>query len=432
MKARVLQHGSPGQATGSIRIFWRHLEMMANTQRILAAARRLSARGPFRALSGSPAPITRCAFIGLGNMGAPMAHNFVSPASTSPSRRARRRAGAPRARRRRRTRGAERGRGGRGRRGRDDRTGRAAEEVYLGPSGLLASAPPARCSSTARPTPAARAASRRRRRRSAASSRRARLRRHGRRRGRHAHVHRRRRRRGRARARARGCSRAWARASARRWRRGQVAKICNNLLLGIMMAGTSERSGSAPRTASRPSALAHHARVSGNWVLQKYNPAPGVMESAPRRAATRAASPSSMPRTSDSRRAPRPAPATARRAIPLGTATGALSRRITPAAALAGLSSSSSRRRRAVAARGRLEKKGGGGVCARRGADFGTESGIVGRDRWRQRSHSRHIVWVRTLHTRPSTNCSAISAVDRPASRALQELIWRLIGDGPP
>ena len=267
--------------------------MMANTQRILAAARRLSARGPFRALSGSPAPITRCAFIGLGNMGAPMAHNLVrsgldvavydARGDDAPALRALVAAGARAAP----SAGAAAAEA--------DAVvtmlpdGRAAEEVYLGPSGLLASAPPGALlvdCSTGAPASARRIA--------AASAALARpggfidapvsggtagaeagtltfivgaddeavL----------------------ARAREGLLARMGASIEhAGGAGAGQVAKICNNLLLGIMMAGTSEalRLGAAHGVAPEALSRIMLASSGNNWVLQKYNPAPGVMESAP-------------------------------------------------------------------------------------------------------------------------------------------------------
>ncbi|WP_322998298.1 3-hydroxyisobutyrate dehydrogenase [Castellaniella sp.] len=64
---------------------------------------------------------------------------------------------------------------------------------------------------------------------------------------------------------------------------GQVAKICNNMLLGIQMAGTAEAlalgvaNGLDPRTLSDII-----AKSSGrNWATELYNPWPGVMDHAP-------------------------------------------------------------------------------------------------------------------------------------------------------
>jgi 3-hydroxyisobutyrate dehydrogenase len=64
---------------------------------------------------------------------------------------------------------------------------------------------------------------------------------------------------------------------------GQTAKICNNMLLGILMAGTSEAIALGVATGLDPKVLSEIMRRSsgGNWALEKYNPYPGVMETAP-------------------------------------------------------------------------------------------------------------------------------------------------------
>lgn len=64
---------------------------------------------------------------------------------------------------------------------------------------------------------------------------------------------------------------------------GQTAKICNNMLLGILMAGTSEALALGLANGLDAKVLSEIMRRSsgGNWALEKYNPAPGVMESAP-------------------------------------------------------------------------------------------------------------------------------------------------------
>jgi 3-hydroxyisobutyrate dehydrogenase len=64
---------------------------------------------------------------------------------------------------------------------------------------------------------------------------------------------------------------------------GQLAKICNNLLLGIAMAGTCEALRVGLAGGLDPKALSEIMRQSsgGNWVLERYNPCPGVMETAP-------------------------------------------------------------------------------------------------------------------------------------------------------
>ena len=64
---------------------------------------------------------------------------------------------------------------------------------------------------------------------------------------------------------------------------GQTAKICNNMLLGILMAGTSEAIALGVANGLDPKVLSEIMRRSsgGNWALEKYNPWPGVMENAP-------------------------------------------------------------------------------------------------------------------------------------------------------
>ena len=64
---------------------------------------------------------------------------------------------------------------------------------------------------------------------------------------------------------------------------GQVAKICNNMLLGILMAGTAEALNLGVAHGLDPSVLSDiMAKSSGrNWTLEVYNPWPGVMETAP-------------------------------------------------------------------------------------------------------------------------------------------------------
>ena len=64
---------------------------------------------------------------------------------------------------------------------------------------------------------------------------------------------------------------------------GQTAKICNNMLLGILMAGTSEAIALGVANGLDPKVLSEIMRRSsgGNWALEKYNPFPGVMETAP-------------------------------------------------------------------------------------------------------------------------------------------------------
>ncbi len=64
---------------------------------------------------------------------------------------------------------------------------------------------------------------------------------------------------------------------------GQTAKICNNMLLGILMAGTSEAIALGVANGLDPKVLSEIMRRSsgGNWALEKYNPWPGVHENAP-------------------------------------------------------------------------------------------------------------------------------------------------------
>ncbi|ALM83124.1 3-hydroxyisobutyrate dehydrogenase [Bordetella sp. N] len=64
---------------------------------------------------------------------------------------------------------------------------------------------------------------------------------------------------------------------------GQVAKICNNMLLGILMAGTSEALALGVANGLDPAVLSDIiAKSSGrNWATELYNPWPGVMPQAP-------------------------------------------------------------------------------------------------------------------------------------------------------
>lgn len=64
---------------------------------------------------------------------------------------------------------------------------------------------------------------------------------------------------------------------------GQVAKICNNMLLAIHMIGTAEALQMGVDNGLDPKVLSEIMRASsgGNWSLEKYNPYPGVMENAP-------------------------------------------------------------------------------------------------------------------------------------------------------
>ncbi len=64
---------------------------------------------------------------------------------------------------------------------------------------------------------------------------------------------------------------------------GQVAKMCNNMLLAVHMIGTSEAINLGVRQGLDPKVLSEIMKKSsgGNWSLEVYNPYPGVMENAP-------------------------------------------------------------------------------------------------------------------------------------------------------
>jgi L-serine 3-dehydrogenase (NAD+) len=64
---------------------------------------------------------------------------------------------------------------------------------------------------------------------------------------------------------------------------GQVAKVCNNQLLAVLMIGTAEAMALGVANGLQPEVLAEIMRQSsgGNWALEKYNPWPGVMPAAP-------------------------------------------------------------------------------------------------------------------------------------------------------
>ncbi len=64
---------------------------------------------------------------------------------------------------------------------------------------------------------------------------------------------------------------------------GQIAKICNNMLLAIQMAGTAEALSLGVDNGLDPKALSEIMKQSsgGNWALNVYNPYPGVMDGAP-------------------------------------------------------------------------------------------------------------------------------------------------------
>ncbi len=64
---------------------------------------------------------------------------------------------------------------------------------------------------------------------------------------------------------------------------GQIAKICNNMLLAVHMSGTAEALQLGVDNGLDPKILSDiMLKSSGcNWSLEKYNPYPGVMEGAP-------------------------------------------------------------------------------------------------------------------------------------------------------
>ncbi|HEX5515293.1 MAG TPA: 3-hydroxyisobutyrate dehydrogenase, partial [Gammaproteobacteria bacterium] len=64
---------------------------------------------------------------------------------------------------------------------------------------------------------------------------------------------------------------------------GQVAKMCNNMLLGILMTGTAEALNLGVANGLDPQVLSEIMKASSgnNWALQVYNPYPGVMDNAP-------------------------------------------------------------------------------------------------------------------------------------------------------
>ncbi|MCO6439996.1 MAG: 3-hydroxyisobutyrate dehydrogenase [Nitrococcus mobilis] len=64
---------------------------------------------------------------------------------------------------------------------------------------------------------------------------------------------------------------------------GQLGKMCNNMLLGILMIGTCEALNLAVAHQLNPAIISEIIRSSSgnNWVLQTYNPLPGLMENTP-------------------------------------------------------------------------------------------------------------------------------------------------------
>ncbi|MEQ8857812.1 MAG: 3-hydroxyisobutyrate dehydrogenase [Pseudomonadales bacterium] len=64
---------------------------------------------------------------------------------------------------------------------------------------------------------------------------------------------------------------------------GQTAKVCNNMLLAVLMAGTAEALALGTDNGLDPAVLSEIMKQSsgGNWSLNVYNPYPGVMDGVP-------------------------------------------------------------------------------------------------------------------------------------------------------
>ncbi len=64
---------------------------------------------------------------------------------------------------------------------------------------------------------------------------------------------------------------------------GQIAKVCNNMLLSVLMVGTSEALQLGIANGLDPKVLSTiMSKSSGsNWTLDVYNPCPDVMENVP-------------------------------------------------------------------------------------------------------------------------------------------------------
>ncbi len=64
---------------------------------------------------------------------------------------------------------------------------------------------------------------------------------------------------------------------------GQIAKACNNMLLAVLMTGTCEALNMGVKNGLDPAVLSEIMKQSsgGNWALNVYNPVPGVMENVP-------------------------------------------------------------------------------------------------------------------------------------------------------
>ena len=64
---------------------------------------------------------------------------------------------------------------------------------------------------------------------------------------------------------------------------GQIAKICNNMLLAVHMCGTAEAIALGVKNGLDPNVISKIMQSSSgnNWSLEKYNPFPGIMPNAP-------------------------------------------------------------------------------------------------------------------------------------------------------
>ncbi|MBY4675050.1 3-hydroxyisobutyrate dehydrogenase [Marinobacterium arenosum] len=64
---------------------------------------------------------------------------------------------------------------------------------------------------------------------------------------------------------------------------GQIAKACNNMMLAILMTGTCEALNMGIKNGLDPAVLSEIMKQSSgnNWALQVYNPVPGVMDGVP-------------------------------------------------------------------------------------------------------------------------------------------------------
>ena len=64
---------------------------------------------------------------------------------------------------------------------------------------------------------------------------------------------------------------------------GQIAKVCNNMLLSVLMIGTSEALQLGITNGLDPAILSNimSKRSGSNWTLDVYNPCPDVMENVP-------------------------------------------------------------------------------------------------------------------------------------------------------